>query len=215
MGSASASSKTEWFVVKLPSHITPAKGGFIRKKYRRFLRKAYRQNDKLSFKNKQLQRGNKRLQKRIEGIKKDKKTRRNETNDDTGDDYVDEDTGNENDKRKEAENGGSNENANNDEPIDDERDENAAYAKQINLTPKSKTQKEMRELRLEENLIGTPKRIRKKINLVKKKILAANTISAEVTPFVVRKKTKNIRQHWKGISSKYRCSNVMLRYRMF
>jgi hypothetical protein len=83
LGSASASSKTEWFVVKLPSHITPAKGGFIRKKYRRFLRKAYRQNDKLSFKNKQLQRGNKRLQKRIEGIKKDKKTRRNETNDDT------------------------------------------------------------------------------------------------------------------------------------
>jgi hypothetical protein len=50
-----------------------------------------------------------------------------------------------------------------------------------NLAPKSKTQKEMRELRLEENLIGTPKRIRKKINLVKKKILAANTISAEVT----------------------------------
>ena len=29
-----------------------------------------------------------------------------------GDGYVDEDTGNENDKRKEAENGGSNENAN-------------------------------------------------------------------------------------------------------
>ena len=60
-----------------------------------------------------------------------------------GDDYVDEDTGNENDKRKEAENDGSNENANNGEPIDDERDENAAYAKQINLTPKSKTQNEM------------------------------------------------------------------------
>jgi hypothetical protein len=39
----------------------------------------------------------------------------------------------------------------------------------------------MRELRLEENLIGTPKRIRKKINLVKKKILAANTLSAEIT----------------------------------
>jgi hypothetical protein len=165
----------------LPSHKTPAKGGFICKKYRRSLRKAYRQNDELSFRNKQLQRGNKRLQKHIERIKKDKKTRRNETNDDTGDDYVDEDTGNENDKRKEAENDGSNENANNGEPIDDERDENAAYAKQINLTPKSKTQKEMRELRLEENLIGTPKRIRKKINLVKKKILAANTISAEVT----------------------------------
>lgn len=57
----------------------------------------------------------------------------------------------------------------------------------------------MRELRLEENLIGTPKRIKKKINLVKKKILAENTISAEITPFVVRKKTKNIRQHWRGI----------------
>ena len=60
-----------------------------------------------------------------------------------GDDYVDEDKRNENDKRKEAETGGSNENANNGEPIDDERDENAAYAKQINLTPKSKTQNEM------------------------------------------------------------------------
>ena len=83
LGSASSSSKTEWLVVKLPSHKTPAKGGFIRKKYRRSLRKAYRQNDELSFKNKQLQRGNKRLQKRIERIKKDKKTRRNETNDDT------------------------------------------------------------------------------------------------------------------------------------
>jgi hypothetical protein len=58
---------------------------------------------------------------------KDKKKRRNETNDDTGDDYVDEDTGNENVKRKEAENDGSNENANNGEPIDDERDENAAF----------------------------------------------------------------------------------------
>ena len=207
MGTASSSSKTERLVVKLPSHKTPAKGGFIRKKYRRSLRKAYRQNDEFSFRNKQLQRGNKRLQKRIERIKKDKKKRRNETNDDTGDDYVDEDTGNENVKRKEAENDGSNENANNGEPIDDERDENAAYAKQINLTPKSKTQKEMRELRLEE--IGTPKRIRKKINLVKKKILAANTISAEVTPFVVRKKTKNIRQHWRGISSKYRCSKAI------
>ena len=68
-----------------------------------------------------------------------------------------------------------------DDERDDERDENVAYAKQINLTPKSKTQKEMRELRLEENLIGTPKRIRKKINLVKKKILAANTLSAEIT----------------------------------
>jgi len=98
--SASSSSKTERLVVKLPSHKTPAKGGFIRKKYRRSLRKAYRQNGKLSFKNKQLQRANKRLQKRIERIKKDKKTRRNETNDDTGDDYLDEDTGNENDKRK-------------------------------------------------------------------------------------------------------------------
>jgi hypothetical protein len=42
-----------------------------------------------------------------------------------------------------------------------------------------------------------------------KKILAANTISAEVTPFVVRKKTKNIRQHWRGISSKYRCSKAI------
>jgi hypothetical protein len=42
-----------------------------------------------------------------------------------------------------------------DDERDDERDENVAYAKQINLTPKSKTQKEMRELRLEENLIGT------------------------------------------------------------
>jgi hypothetical protein len=31
---ASSSSKTEWLVVKLPSHKTPAKGGFIRKKYR-------------------------------------------------------------------------------------------------------------------------------------------------------------------------------------
>ena len=67
----------------------------------------------------------------------------------------------------------------------------------------------MRELRLEENLIGTLKRIRKKIKLVKKKILAANTISAEVTPFVVRKKTKNIRQHWRGISSKYRCRKAI------
>ena len=189
MGSASSSSKTERLVVKLPSHNTPAKGGCIRKKYRRSLRKAYRQNAKLSFKNK-------RLQKRIERIKKDKKTRRNEANDDTGDDYLDEDTGNDNDKRKEAANGGSIENADNGEPIDDERDENVAYAKQINLTPKSKTQKEMRELRLEENLIGTPKRIGKKINLVKKKLLEANTISAEVTPFEVRKKTKNIRQHW-------------------
>jgi hypothetical protein len=44
---------------------------------------------------------------------------------------------------------------------------------------------------------------------VKKKILAANTISAEVTPFVVRKKTKNIRQNWRGISSKYRCSKAI------
>jgi hypothetical protein len=193
----------------LPSHKTPATGGCIRKKYRRSLRKAYRQNDKLSFKNKQLQRANKRLQKRIERIKKDKKTRRNETNDDTGDDYLDEDAENENDKRKEAANGGSIENANNGEPVDDERDENVAYAKQINLTPKSKTQKEMGELRLEENLIGTPKRIGKKINLVKKKILEANTISAEVTPFEVRKKTKNIRQHWRGISAKYRCSKAI------
>ena len=74
------SHKTERLVVKLPSHKTPAKGGFIRNKYRR---KAYRQNDELSFTNKQLQRGNKRLQKLIERRKKDKKTRRNETNDDT------------------------------------------------------------------------------------------------------------------------------------
>jgi hypothetical protein len=50
LGSASSSSKTEWLVVKLPSHKTPAKGGFIRKKYRQSLRKAYRQNDELSFK---------------------------------------------------------------------------------------------------------------------------------------------------------------------
>jgi hypothetical protein len=77
------SHKTERLVVKLPSHKTPAKGGFIRNKYRRSLRKTYRQNDELSFTNKQLQRGNKRLQKLIERRKKDKKTRRNETNDDT------------------------------------------------------------------------------------------------------------------------------------
>ena len=77
------------------------------------------------------------------------------------------------------------------------------------LTPRSKTKKDMAELALEENLIGPSKIIRKKINLVRKRLLTANTLSSEVRPMVRMKKTKNIRQPWKGNSSKYRCSSAL------
>ncbi|XP_069139329.1 uncharacterized protein [Argopecten irradians] len=139
----------------------------------------------MKSKNEELQRSNKRLQKRLERMKRDmlKKNKPDESS------------------RVES---------------SEENDTHVVHEEEIEeptvpdmVTPKSKTGREMRQLNLQKDTVGTPKRIRKKLKFIEKKILLANTLTTEVKEHLVKKKKKKNQMAWKGISGRYRCTTMI------